>query len=224
MAIKPLAPVPNYYSTLVFDNTAGSGIKVNGNGPDYGWRDVEGLIYPDPANPSTSPTVSAFRGNVYGYAYSNGDICHFSFHIPHDYAPGTHIYLHTHWAHNATNVAANTLTFAYELTYAKGHNQEVFPAPITPSITYALTNIATTPQYRHNITEIQLSATSPSATQIDSDNLEVDGIIIGAMTMGIPANSFTGGSPDEAVYIFTMDLHYQTTNIGTKNRVPNFYT
>lgn len=212
------------FSEWVANAQSGVGIKFDSSNPQFGWRDIEGLIYPDPANPASSPVVSAFRTGIYAYAYNNGDYCHFSFHMPHDYAPGTDLYIHVHWAHNATAVAANTLSFDFTVTYAKGHDQAIFPAPISLSKTYALTNIATTPQYRHRVDEIQLSAASPTAAQLDSDDLEVDGLIIGTMAVTIPSNSFSGGSPDETIYVFTVDLHYQSTNIGTKNRAPNFYT
>ena len=212
--------------SLVLDNASGSGFKVDMDTPVYPWRDLEGLIYPDPANPAAAPTVALFRTGLYAYSYTDGDQCHFSFHMPHDWAPGTDLFLHVHWAHNATGVAANTLTWAFVMSFAKGFAQEVFSVPITPSITYAMVNLTTTPQYQHKITEIQLSAASPTAAQFDTDNLEVDGMFIGTMTMGVPAGSFSGGTPDEAIYIFTIDLHYQSTGIGTKQKSPNptFYS
>jgi len=210
--------------SIVLPKGPAIGFKVDEANPTFPWRDIEGLIYTDTANPSTAPAVGLFRTGIYSWNYQNGDYCHFSFHMPHDWAVGTDLFIHVHWAHNATGVAANTLGFNFTVSFAKGHNQEVFSAPVTPSITYPLVNIATSPQYQHNVTEVQLSAASPTATQLDTDNLEVDGLIIGTMTMSIPANSFTGGTPDEAVYIFTIDLHYQSTGIGTKNRTPNFYT
>lgn len=208
---------------IILENAAGTGIKVDVDTPVYPWRDLEGLIYPDPANPSAAPTVAAFLTGLFAYAYSDGDQCHFSFHIPHDYVPGTDLFLHVHWAHNATGVAANTLTWAFKMSYAKGFAQDLFDAPISPSITYPMVNLTTTPQYQHKVTEIQLSAASPTAAQFDSDDIEVDGLIIGTMTMGIPAASFTGGTPDEAIYIFTIDLHYQSTGVGTKGKAPSFY-
>jgi hypothetical protein len=212
-------------ATIIVDKTAGAGIKLEQASPTYPWRDCEGLIYPDPANPAAAPTVAQFRTGLYAYSYSDGDQCHFSFHMPHDYAPGTDLYIHAHWSHNATGVAANTLTWAFQISYAKGFSQALFTAPVTPSITYPLVDITTSPQYNHYVTEIQLSAASPSATQLDTDILEVDGLIIGTMTMGIPNASFSGGTPDEAIYIFTIDLHYQSTGIGTKGKspTPGFY-
>ena len=86
-----------------------------------------------------------------------------------------------------------------------------------------MVSITGTPRYRHRIDEIQLSSKTPTAEQLNTADLEIDGLIIGSLTMGIPTNSFSGGTPDEAVYIFTIDLHYQSTGIGTKNKAPNFY-
>jgi hypothetical protein len=83
-------------------------------------------------------------------------------------------------------------------------------------------NIATIPQYRHRVDEIQLSATSPGANQLDSANIEVDGMILIALrSTTIP--TITGGSTNAPAF-FTCDLHYQSTSIGTKQKAPNFYT
>jgi hypothetical protein len=210
-----------FFQTVL--NVSKDGFKVNTGTPSYPWRDLEGLIYPDPANPSNSPTVSIFRTGVYGYAYNNGDQCHFSFHMPHDWAIGTDLFLHVHWSHNGTNVGAQTIAFNFSASFAKGFNQAIFPAVTTAAISYPLVSIAATPQYIHRIDEIQLSSASPTANQMNTAVLEVDGIVIGSMTMSIPAGSFVGAAPAESVFIFTIDLHYQSINIGTKNKAPNFY-
>ena len=206
-----------------FNKVAGSGIKVDIASPTFPWRDLEGLIYTDTTAPATNPKVSEFITGVFSWSYDDGARCHFSFHMPHDYAPGTDIFIHVHWAHNATAVAANTISFSIQACFAKGFGQEAFPAPVTAVISHPLVNIATTPRYQHMVSEVQLSAPTPTSALMDTDLLEVDGLIIGTLTTTIPAASFSGGNPDEEVFIFTVDLHYQSTGIGTKNKAPSFY-
>jgi hypothetical protein len=110
----------------------------------------------------------------------------------------------------------------YAISYAKGHNQANFITEVTPQLSVSTPNIATIPQYRHRVDEIQISATSPSATQIDTDDLEPDGLI----TVGVTVNTIptiTGGSTNKPCFL-TLDIHYQSTGIGTKQKSPNFYS
>lgn len=167
------------------------------------------------------PDFVAFRGGACdAYAFSATDEVQYWFHIPHDYALGTDIFLHVHWAHNGTAVNGN-MTWAYAVTYAKGHNQAEFPAEVTGNITYATVDIATTPRYRHRIDEVQLSAAAPGAGQIDTDLLEPDGIImVNINASAIP--TITGGSPNEP-FMFNVGIHYQADMEGTLNKSPNFY-
>ena len=184
------------------------------------WKDLIGDVTPKTSGPG-APTLAAFRGgNVRTFFYSAGDDGDCSFHIPHDYKPGSDLYLHFHWAHNGTAISG-TFAVDFYVTYAKGHNQANFGAEITVPISYATVNIATTPQYRHRIEEVQLSASSPSGSQLDSDDLEVDGIIqIHYDVATIP--TITGGTTNEPAILF-VDLHYQANYFGTANKAPNFY-
>lgn len=206
---------------LVFPKTSGNGIKVDTSTPTYPWRDKEGLIYPDA---TAGPQRGTFITGVNAFAYSNGKQMDFSIHMPHDWAPGTDVYIHVHWGHNADTSVSGTVNFNFGITYAKGHDQANFGAAVSPAISYNLTNITTTPRYRHRIDEIQLSAASPSATQLDTDDLEPDGLIQGTMTVDLSGVTLTTTSPVNSIYVFTIDLHYQSTSIGTKGKVPNFYS
>ena len=70
---------------------------------------------------------------------------------------------------------------------------------------------------------MQLSATTPSGSQIDSDDLEVDGVIL--VRVYLSSNDITvssGSVPDP--FLHYVDLHYQSTGIGTKAKVPDFWT
>ena len=185
------------------------------------WKDILGSVTVRGTGP-TAPSLTPYRGgNIDQFAFSAADEVMVEFHLPHDYAPGTDIYLHFHWSHNGTAISGN-MTWGYDVSYAKGHNQAVFPAEVSGTVTYATVDIATTPQYQHFITELQLSASTPSGSQIDTDDLEVDGIILARVyASAIP--TITGGAPNEP-FLHFVDIHYQSNYIGTKNKAPNFYT
>ena len=203
---------------LIFDKASGNGIKVNTATPGFPWRDLLGDVFARNTGAS-KPALATYRDTLTEYQFAAGDEEYFKYHIPHDYVAGTHLHLHVHWSHNATTVTGGTITLEYEISYAKGWNQAAFGASVTT--TYAGT--PSTTQYQHIISEVQISATSPSASQIDSDDLEPDGVIIARLK--VTANNMTvsgGGVPDP--FIHYVDIHYQSTNIGTKERSADFYT
>jgi hypothetical protein len=207
--------------TWVIDKASGSGIKVDTASPTYAWRDIEGQILPDQQG-ANAPTLGAFiGGSVRRYFFSNGDKCDCEFHIPHDYVPGTDLYLHYHWSHNGTDISGSqNVTMTY--TYAKGHRQAVYTAEKSTVFTDGDLNIVSYPRYGHFITENKITTAGGSASLIDTALIEVDGVLAVNLTQGtIP--TITGGSIAEPV-IFFIDLHYQSSNIGTKNKAPGFYS
>ena len=196
-----------------------NGIKIDPKDPSFGWRDIIGALIPR-ATGVGKPTIEVFRTSVNNYAFAAGDDIDFTYHIPHDYVSGTNLFVHLHWGHNGTAISGN-FVFDFSFTYSKGHNQEIFPAVKTVTGTYATVNIATTPRYSHRLTEVQLSITGGSATQLDSDRLEPDGVIL-ASVKATTIPTITGGSPNK-VFVFFSNIHYQSTNIGTKQKASPFY-
>jgi hypothetical protein len=208
---------------LVIQKASGEGIKVDVAAPTFGWRDITGDITPR-AGGGAAPAFTAYRGgNTLAYAYAVGDVVDMKmFHIPHDYAPGTDIFIHLHWGHNGTAIAG-TFTATLKAMWCKGFNQagNIFGAEVTPVITEVVTNIAGHPRWGHFVTETPLTSAGGSATTIDRGLLEVDGVfLVSLVVSAIP--TITGGVTN-APYIFTCDLHYQSTNIATKGKAPNFY-
>lgn len=207
----------DHNGNFVVRKDAGYGIKVDTSTPTFGWEDMLGPITVRGSGP-TDPAYSVYRGGLRAYQFGVNDEVFVEFHILHDYAVGTDLYLHTHWSHAGTNVTGGSVTWGYEITYAKGHNQAPFSTPVTGTITQN----ASTTQYQHMIAETQISASSPSGSQIDTDNLEVDGLIL--VRIFLSANNMTvsgGGVPDP--FLHMTDIHYQSTGITTKNKAPNFY-
>ncbi len=207
---------------LQLPKTSGLGIKVDSTGtPTFPWADLIGDITPKTSGVG-APALAAFRGgNVRSFFYGAGEDGDCVFHIPHDYVPGSDLYIHLHWGHNGTAISGSLVVNIY-VTYAKGHDQAAFAAEINPTITVSTPDIATIPRWQHRVDEIQLSAASPTAAQLDSDIIEADGLILVHFDVTtIP--TITGGSPNEPT-IFTLDIHYQSTGVGTKQKAPDFWT
>lgn len=202
----------------VWPKESGNGIKVDPDAPDFAWRDIIGYIQPDTSNPTTSPTVDEFRTGIKAYEFDVNDEMHCVFHIPHDWCPCTNSFLHLHWAHNGTAITGD-MTFSATVTYSSRDGSTVFPAPITTApITVSTVDIATTPQYKHIVTEVPLSTDGGSATTLDSNDIEVDGLILVTFKCTSHPTITNGG-----LFVFTGDIHYQSTGIGTKNNAAPFY-
>lgn len=207
---------------LVLPKTSGKGIKVDTTTPTFGYRDLLGeikILSPG----ANDPTLAVFRDSIRAFSFSNAitNEVHLHYHIPHDYVPGSDIFIHTHWSQNVVDTGGAGATpgavkWQYEVTYAKGHNQAAFPATFTTSTTQT----ASGTQYQHMLSEIQLSAASPSATQIDSDILEPDGIIIVRMFRD-PVD--VADTLNQVPFTHYVDIHYSSTNIATKAKAPSFY-
>jgi hypothetical protein len=206
-------------SHLTMPKTSGIGIKVDEVTPTFGWRDLEGVLVPKSQGVG-SPALATFRGNLRWFNYANGDDMDVMLHMPHDYVPGSDIYLHLHWAHNGTNISGSSV-INYYISYGKGHSQEPFPAEKNITQTLSGLNLTNTPQYQTRIDEFVISTPGGSATLLDTNKLEPDGLIwIHFDWTTIP--TITGGSGKP--FGLYLDVHYQSTNLPTKNKAPNFYT
>jgi hypothetical protein len=199
--------------------TANGGGKANFD--QKVWNDILGHPSVRGSGP-VSPALSAYRGgNIDQFSYSAGDESMFEYHIPHDYAPGTDVFLHFHWSHNAATSITGNMTWGYSITAAKGHNRGEFGAEVSGSVTYATVDLTTTPRYRQRIDEVQISAASPSASQFNTNILEPDALILcRIVATAIP--TIVGGSVAEP-FLHEVDVHYQSMGIGTINREPDFY-
>ena len=209
--------IATFDGDIVLPKTSGKGVKIDTTTPTFGWRDLRAEIRTRGVG-GTDPNDSTYIGNVKAYSFAVNDEAWIEFHIPHDYVPGTDIHLHFHWSHNSAIVTGGTITLGADVTYAKGHDQAPFSATVNPTFS---PNASTT-QYQHMVSEIQLSAATPGATQLDSDDLEPDGLILARVYLS--ANNITSGGAVPDPFIHEVDLHYQSTNIATKQKIPDFYT
>jgi hypothetical protein len=206
----------------VLSKASGKGIKIDPAAPTFGWRDLLGRIIPRDSG-VTAPALAVYRGGqVRDYAFDANDVADLQFHMPHDWAPGTDIFIHVHWSHHGTAISGS-LVCDFFTTFAKGFGGAIFPAEVQTTLTVSTPDVATIPQYSHRVDEVQLSAASPTANQIDTDNLEVDALLlIGFRVTTKP--TVTGGVVTNDPFIHHIDIHYQSTGIGTKAKAPSFYT
>ena len=216
----PTISSPLITGNAALDKASTGGLKVDTASPTYPWQDLTGMIVPRAAAPNAC-TLEIFRaGQVREWAFAAGDRSDNRFHVPHDYAPGTDMYIHAHWGHNGTAISGNAVMNFY-ISYAKGHNQAIFSAEKNVSITYNTVNIATTPRWQHRIEEVVFTSAGGSASLLDNALIEVDGVLLVNFDFTtIP--TITGGAPNSP-FVFFLDIHYQSTGIGTKNRAPDFY-
>ena len=85
-----------------------------------------------------------------------------------------------------------------------------------------VTQNADTTQYFHMVAETALSVVGGSGNQLDTNRIEVDGVV--SARLYLDSNDITvsgGGVPDP--FALFVDLHYQSTEFGTLNKGPSFY-
>jgi hypothetical protein len=161
--------------------------------------------------------LSGTLKNIVGLGKSGGAALrevYLVYHIDHDYKPGSDMHIHAHWS--CATGATGDVKWYFDVSYAKGHNQAPFPAAVTCSVVQTASATA----YQHMVAEVQMSAASPSASQIDSDLLEVDGII---MVRAYRDRGDAADTCNQTVFLHTVDIHYQTDRTATINKAPNFY-
>lgn len=203
--------------TPLLSKSATGGIKVDLTTPTYPWHDLLGRLTSKGLGVN-DPEWSIYRSTIYQYLFDLNAEIWFEFHVPHDYVKGSDLYIHTHWSHISATVTSGGVTWGYDITAAKGHQQEIFPAPINTSVTQ-LASVGASGQYRHMIAEIQLSSNTPTANQINNSSIEPDSLIL--VRNYLSAYNIVGGTG--SVFMHYCDIHYQSTGIGTKQKSPDFY-
>lgn len=204
---------------LMIPRTQNSGILVDSLGtPSYPWHDMTGNLHVD-EDDANAPKFALYKGTrikvrQFLPTTTEGLI---EFHLPHDYVIGTPIYVHVHWSHISPLVTGGSVTWGFEFTYAKGHDQ----APFGNVATIAIVSTASLTPEQHIISETIASSSGGSATTLDTDQLEVDGVISGAIYLDSNDITSSGAVPDPFVHF--VDFHYQSTGIGTKQKDPDFW-
>lgn len=203
---------------LMVPKTQGKGLKLGPvNSPTFGWHDIVGNLFTDP-NDVGDAARAIYRGGIKALQFTVGDDAYVDFHIPHDYAIGTDIFIHVHWSHASTLVTGGSCTWGFEMLYSKGHNQGAFDAPVLVSVV----QLASLVQYQHMIAETTASVAGSSPVLLNKDLLDVDGVI--QCRLWLDSNDMTVSSgPVPEPFAHFVDIHYQSTSVPTKNRSPNFW-
>lgn len=176
-----------------------------------GWRDNIVEIKVDSSSPN-APTLGAVRGNILAWQFFANELteAHSAWHIDHDYATGTKLYLHIHWVCPTTNVG--TVRWGFEYSVAKGHQQQAFPTTTTVYVEQSTNGTA----YMHYVGEVSESnAIDGAALGIEPDTV----ILVRVFRDGAHAND----TLNDTVFGIFLDLHYQADKATTPNKAPNFF-
>lgn len=176
-----------------------------------GWRDNIVQLDVQVGNPD-APVLNIFRDGIHAYNFFSGELseAHANFHIDHDYALGTKLYPHIHWAVNTT--ATGTVRWGIEYTVAKGHGQQAFG----PTTTVYVEQASDGTQYKHYVAEVsEGNAIDGAALDIEPDTL----ILCRFFRDGAHVND----TLDADVFVFCVDLHYQADKATTPNKAPDFF-
>ena len=195
-------------SNIVRTLTSGQGDKIGVDGNNaFGWRDITGQVRVRGV-PATDPTWAQIGAtNFWSWKFALNKYVHIDFHIPHDYVPGTNVFLHCHWVSDGADTT-NEVKWEWSIAHARGFGQEAFnfASPATEDAAEASDG-----QYYHMVTE------TPAITL---SNLQVDGMVY--VRLQRVANGATDST--DGIFVITSDIHYQSTNLPTKNKAPDFYT
>lgn len=213
-------------TNLDLSGTSGTGIKVDLTTPTFGYRDLLGPIDIKSIG-ATDPVWAVYRGVIYAYTFDTATAEAFlTFHVPHDYVPGSDMFIHMHWSQNVVDTggtagAPGNVEWNFDITYADGHGTpggaaDPFAAPKTVTVVQQ----GSTTQYGHMIAEVQFTSNGGSATTIDRNTIVVDGLIL-VRVYRIKGNA--ADTLNQAPFGHTCDIHYQSNNLATKNKSPNFY-
>lgn len=175
-----------------------------------GWRDNIVQLDVQYGNPD-APELNLFRDGIHAYNFFAGQMSEAfaSFHVDHDYALGTALYPHIHWAINSN--AVGTIRWGIEYTVAKGHGQMAFG----PTTTVYVEQAADGTPYKHMVAEVS----TPNA--IPGLNIEPDTLILCRFFRdGAHAND----TLEADAFVFCVDLHYQADRATTPFKSPNFLT
>lgn len=194
-------------------STAVNNILKGGPYPPQ-WRDNTADFNTARVTGASQPTWSAFKDGIYAWKFANGTMneVHVSFHIDHDQCTTEahrKLYPHIHWSgDSATN--DTVVRFGIEYSFAKGHQQEAFPASTTVYIEQAWTNT----DFTHQIAE------TPDVDAIDLSNLETDGLLLCRVFRDA---AHVNDTFDGNCFGLYADLHYQASYFGTPQKAPNFF-
>ena len=145
---------------MVLPTSEGWGIQVDPTNPVYPWKDLRGPLFSRTGG-NSAPTNKVYLGGIYQYGFGKtpGEVEVFNeFHWPHDYLPGSNVYIHAHWS--VITGSTGDVNWMFDAIQAKGYDQAVFEGTSGSGaeVTVSATQSSAT-AYKHQIAEV-LIATS----------------------------------------------------------------
>ena len=222
-----------YAASLILPKTSGAGIQVDTAAPTFPWRDMPGELIPKTTGTGT-PTWSVLTGSNSDYSFTTGDKVDVKIPVPHDYLPGSDLFLCLDWCHNGTAISGAFLN-TVSVTYSKGSQQTVWSTPVVLTLYKTTPNVATIPQLQVQSTEVQLSTsggylasavnvtiTSGSPNLSSATDLWTAGDV--GKTVRVTAAGAAGGNLDTTIITFTDTKHVVLNNNAgtTVTAQPNY--
>lgn len=199
--------------------TQNTGVRTDSLGtPSFSWHDITVPLRIDEVG-SGKPSWVTYQGNYRQLRFAVNDQGFFTFHLPHEYVVGSLVYIHAHWSHTSTLVTGGSVTWGFELSAALSHNRGPFS---TPTTILAIQN-ASTVQYQHMIAEVVAADVGGAGGTLDLSLIEPDTLILGRVYLANNSMTVSGGGVPEP-FLHEVDLHMQTTVVGTKQKEPPFWT
>lgn len=215
-------------NVLVLPKTQNYGIMVDTTTPTYGWRDLLGQIIVKGVG-ANDPDWAVFRDTTRLYRFTNGlmrEVWNI-YHIPHDYVMGSDLYIHVHWKQSTVDTGGpagvpGSVKWYFDISYASGHGTPGGAAdPFNAIITQSVVQQGSTTQYGHMIAEVQFTNAAGDATHIARTRIAPDGILNIRLYRD---SADVADTLDQDPFVAMSDVHYQSTNIGTKQKAPPFWT
>jgi hypothetical protein len=179
---------------------------------DTGWEDITADLSSGKVAGANVPTWSTFRNGISAYEFSASALNELwiTFHITHDYKRNTNIYPHIHFSTAATT-SSGVVRWGIEYMFAKGHDQEAFPASSTIYLEYTFT---ANKQYQHIILE------ASDSQAFGAGAIETDGLLLCRIFRD-------GAHPNDTfastVFGLTADIHYQVGQVTTPFKTAPFF-
>lgn len=198
--------------------------------PREGWRDLIGTLSVKGPAGTTDPHFDTYRGTIKEWSFPNSAAhvheAFFNFHVPHDYAPGTDMFIHVHWSQIVVDTGGaggipGNVKWSFDTSLSRGHGTPGGAAdPFRATKTVSVVQQGSTTQYGHLLAEVQLTSTAGSTTLFEHAAIEVDGIIQVRLYRDSEDASDT---LNQTPFVHSVDIHYLSLEGGTLKRVPPFY-
>lgn len=209
---------------LVASKSVGTGIKIDTDVPTWCWRDITGQAQIRSTG-SNDPTFSLYEASTirqFLFSPTSMNELYLNYHIPHDYVIGTDLYIHVHWSQTTVDTgnggAPGNAKWYFVLNYAKGHDQAAFLASANVK-TASVVQTASSTIRQHMIAEAVITDGVGTAL-LDRSTIEPDGIIFCRMYRD---GADVADTVNVGTFVHFVDIHYQSKNVGTKQKAPNFF-